>query len=57
MMDTTHKERKAGAIPVSADELKMVRDKQLEVTIKRGRVVTLTEISNEIVRKGLPLVD
>lgn len=48
---------RAGAVPVSAIELDLIKQKQLEIINKKGRVVTLTEVVNEIVRKGLPLVD
>jgi len=46
-------ERKAGAIPVSMENLKLVKQRQLERSKEEGKILTLTEVSNEIVKKGL----
>ena len=44
---------KGCAIPVSSDILELVRQKQIELITKKQKTLTLTEVSNEIVRKGL----
>lgn len=49
-------EKKHGAIPISAELLKLVKQKQLEISNEKSKIVTLTEVSNEIVRKGLELM-
>ncbi len=48
--------KKGCAIPVSSDVLELVRQKQIEFITKRQKTLTLTEVSNEIVRKGLELM-
>ncbi len=45
--------KKGCAIPVSSDVLELVRQKQIEFITKRQKTLTLTEVSNEIVKKGL----
>lgn len=56
-MNEVNNKKSAGALPASAEEIEMVRNKQLELSNKRRRVLTLTETVNEIIRKGLPLVN
>lgn len=41
------------SLPIYQDLMDIVRQRQLELSNKRGRVLTLTEVSNEIVRNGL----
>ena len=44
---------KAGAIPLSNELIELVKNRQLKMSNEKGKVVTLTEVSNEIVKKGL----
>ncbi len=44
---------KVHAIPIHLEEFELVKQKQLELSTKRNKILTLTEVSNEIVRKGL----
>ena len=45
--------KEIGVLPVYKDLIEIVRQRQLELTTKRGRVLTLTEVSNELIRNGL----
>ncbi len=47
--------KNAGAIPLSNELIVLVKKRQLERSNEEGKIVTLTEVSNEIVRKGLEL--
>lgn len=47
---------KVHAIPIHLEEFELVKQKQLELSTKRNKILTLTEVSNEIVRKGLQLM-
>jgi len=44
---------KVHAIPIHMEEFKLVKQKQLELSTKRNKMLTLTEVSNEIVKRGL----
>ena len=44
---------KSGAIPLSMELVQLVKKRQLELSNKEGRILTLTEVSNEIVKNGL----
>ena len=43
----------SGAIPISLENLELIRKKQFELSKKEGKILKLTEVSNEIVKKGL----
>lgn len=43
-------------LPVFPEELAAIKEKQLELINKRGKILTLTEVVSEVVRKGLPLL-
>lgn len=47
---------KQTTIPVFVEELESLKQKQLELINKRNKVLTLTEVVSEVIRKGLPLV-
>lgn len=44
---------KVHAIPIHMEEFELVKQKQLELSTKRNKMLTLTEVSNEIVKRGL----
>ncbi len=46
-----------GAIPISIELLNTIRRKQFELSKERGKILTLSEVSNEIVRKGLDVME
>ena len=48
--------KNAGAIPLSNELIELVKKRQLKVSNDKGKVVTLTEVSNEIIKKGLELI-
>ena len=45
--------KKICVIPIYNEELELVKKKQLDLSKKRNKMLTLTEVSNEIIRKGL----
>ena len=47
---------KQTTMPVFPEELAMIKEKQLELINKRKKVLTLTEVASEVIRKGLPLL-
>ncbi len=47
---------KQTTMPVFPEELAAIKEKQLELINKRGKILTLTEVVSEVVRKGLPLL-
>jgi len=49
--------KNAGAIPLANELIELVKNRQLKISNIKGKVVTLTEVSNEIVRKGLELMN
>lgn len=49
--------KKFGNLPVSEREYEMVKQKQIELIGKRGKTLSLTEVVDEIVRKGIDLVE
>lgn len=44
-------------LPVSKQEYELVKQKQIELISKRGKTLSLTEVVDEIVRKGINLVE
>lgn len=48
--------KNAGAIPLSNELIELVKKRQLKMSNDKGKIVTLTEVSNEIVKKGLELI-
>ena len=42
---------------VSNQEYQLVKHKQIELISKRGKTLSLTEVVDEIVRKGINLVE
>ncbi len=47
---------KVHVIPIHLEEFELVKQKQLELSTRRNKILTLTEVSNEIVKKGLQLM-
>jgi len=47
---------KQTTMPIFPEELSAIKEKQLELINKRGKMLTLTEVVSEVVRKGLPLL-
>jgi hypothetical protein len=45
------------ALPILKEEYDLVKQKQIELTAKRNRMVTLSEISSELIKKGLHLIE
>ncbi len=43
---------KAGATPIYNEELELLRNRQMELIKKTGKIITLTEVTSEIVREG-----
>jgi len=48
---------KTSALPADRKIIEMVKIKQIEQTNIRNRVVTLTELSNELLMKGLKVME
>jgi len=48
---------KTTALPVDRELVQIVKQKQYEQAIIRNRPVSLTELSNEIVKKGLQVME
>lgn len=44
--------KKAGATPLFIEELEMLKNRQVELIKKTGKLITLTEVTSEIVREG-----
>ena len=56
-MNCNNNKKEFNALPISPDEYQMVKHKQTELITKRGKMVSLTEIANELVQKGLDLLE
>lgn len=48
---------KAGATPIFNKELEQLRNRQMKLIKETGKIVTLTEVTSEVVKKGLKCIN
>lgn len=56
-MNSTSQKKGFGSLPVSKEKYELVKKKQLEMTHKSGKMLSLTEVTDKIIEKGLLLVE
>ncbi len=45
------------SLPISKKDYELVKKKQLELSLKNDKIIPLSEIASQLVRKGLDLIE
>lgn len=56
-MNDENGDKKNYAIPTLKEDYELIKQKQIELTSKRNRIVSLSEIESELVKIGLNLIE